>query len=248
MPAARPPDDGAVGDEPDPDRLAADRAAGHDSHAVATGRPRPDDPAWLRTLAAARDVIERISGVGGRCARYLVLVVFAVGLLNVLLRYVGRATQQTLVSNAWIDLQWQAYALLFLLGVGYGVREGVNPRVDFLSQRFPPRRAAAIDLVLHAGLLLPFCVFVMSVFWPYGATALGRRSGGTWPTWQVWQTWESSANPGGLPVGPIKALIVLGFALLALQIVAEIIKSSFVLLGRDDLARIEPGGIRPRVE
>ena len=165
-----------------------------------------------------------------------------------MLRYVGRATQQTLVTNAWVDLQWQGFALLFLLGIGYAVREGVNPRVDFLSQRFSPRRIALIDLVLHAGLLLPFLVFAISVFWPYGATALGRRSGGTWPTWQVWTVWEGSPNPGGLPVGPIKAVIVLGLVLLVLQIVAEIIKSVFVLLGRDDLARIDPGGIRPRVE
>lgn len=247
----------AVDRPPDDDRIAADApeaaallgtGTGHDAHAVATGGPRPDDPAWLRALAAVRTVIERISGFGGACARYLILVIFAVGLLNVVLRYVGRTTQQSLVSNAWVDLQWQAFALLFLLGVGYGVREGVNPRVDFLSQRFSPRRAAAIDLALHAGLLLPFCVFVMTVFWPYSATALGRRSGGTWSDWQVWLTWEGSPNPGGLPVGPIKALMLVAFVLLALQIIAEIIKSVFVLMGRDDLARIEAGGIRPRVE
>lgn len=248
MPADRPPDDDPSPDEPDGAALPADRSTTHDSHAVSTGSPRPDDPAWVRVLAAVRDVIERISGIGGRCARYLVLFVFAVGLLNVVLRYVGRAAQQTLVTNAWIDLQWQGFALLFLLGIGYGVREGVNPRVDFLSQRFSPRKAAAIDLVLHAGLLLPFCAFVLWVFWPYSATALGRRPDDTWSTWQVWLTWEGSANPGGLPAGPIKAVILLGLVLLALQIVAEIIKSVFVLLGRDDLARIEPGGIRPRVE
>jgi TRAP-type mannitol/chloroaromatic compound transport system permease small subunit len=248
MPAHRPPDDEPSPGDPDGAPLPADRSTSHDSHAVAIGEPRPDDPVWLRALAAVRVVIERISGIGGWCARYLVLFVFAIGLLNVVLRYAGRATQQTLVTNAWVDLQWQGFALLFLLGIGYAVREGVNPRVDFISQRFTPRRAAAIDLVLHAGLFLPFCVFALSVFWPYSATALGRRSGGTWPTWQVWTTWEGSANPGGLPAGPIKAVIVLGLVLLVLQIVAEIIKSVFVLLGRDDLARIDPGGIRPRVE
>jgi TRAP-type mannitol/chloroaromatic compound transport system permease small subunit len=248
MPDDRPPDDEPSPGPPDGPVLPADRSTSHDSHAVATGTPRPDDPLWLRALAAVRDVIERISGIGGWCARYLVLFVFAIGLLNVVLRYVGRATQQSLVTNVWVDLQWQGFALLFLLGIGYAVREGVNPRVDFLSQRFSPRRVAAIDLVLHAGLLLPFLVFALSVFWPYGTTALGRRSGGSWTTWQVWTVWEGSPNPGGLPVGPIKAVILLGLALLVLQIVAEIIKCVFVLLGRDDLARIDPGGIRPRVE
>lgn len=253
MPVDRRPDDEPAPGEPSPGEpdaavLPADRSTSHDSHAVAIGAPRPDDPAWLRALAAIRTIIERISGIGGWCARYLVLFVFAMGLLNVVLRYVGRATQQTLVTNAWVDLQWQGFALLFLLGIGYAVREGVNPRVDFLSQRFTPRRVAAIDLVLHVCLFLPFCVFALSVFWPYSATALGRRSDDTWSTWQVWTTWEGSANPGGLPAGPIKAVILLGLVLLVLQIVAEVIKSVFVLLGREDLARIDPGGIRPRVE
>ena len=208
----------------------------------------PGDPIPARILDWVRARIERIADAGGFVARYLVLVVFAVGILNVILRYWGRATDTTLVSNRWIDVQWQLFGVLFLVGFPYGIKEKVNPRVDFWHANFTARRKALIDFVLHTVLLLPYAIFGVRVVWPFAMSALGRRFDGTWPTWKVWTTWENSSNPNGLPVGPIKAMIVVGFVLFGLQVIAEMIKAGFVLAGLAGEELIEEPDVPVRIE
>ena len=66
--------------------------------------------------------------------------------------------------------------------------------------------------------------------------------------WQVWETWERSGDADQLPVGPIQAFILVGFILWALQIVAEIIKTGFIIIGRNDLAALEVADAPLRVE
>jgi TRAP-type mannitol/chloroaromatic compound transport system permease small subunit len=218
------------------------------------GEARPatgPDAAWVRMLDGIRRAIERVSGFGGAVAAYLVIAIFVIGILNVILRYFGRAQGTTLVSNLWVDAQWQLFGLLFLLGVGYGVREGVNPRVDFWYADFSERRKALIDLVGHTVLLLPFCWMAVQLMWPFGMAALGRRTtadGTSWGTWRVWEIWEKSNNPNGLPLGPIKFMMIIGFVLFGLQIVAEIIKRIFVLIGRTDLADLSTSSGIQRIE
>jgi TRAP-type mannitol/chloroaromatic compound transport system permease small subunit len=211
-------------------------------------RLHQDAPAFARALDLVRRVIERIADGGGWLARYLVIGVFVVGILNVILRYWGRATDSTLVSNLWVDAQWQMFALLFLVGFPYGIREKVNPRVDFWHAKYSPRRKALLDLVLHVCLLLPFCVMAVRVVWPFAMSALGRNFDGTWSTWKVWTTWEESSNPDGLPVGPIKAMLVVGFVLWGLQVIAEIIKAGFVLARLVDEDVVEEPDAPARIE
>lgn len=207
-----------------------------------------DAPAFARALDLVRRAIERIADGGGWLARYLVIGIFLVGILNVILRYWGRATDSTLVSNLWVDAQWQMFALLFLVGVPYGIKEKVNPRVDFWYIKYSPRRKALLDLVLHTCLLLPFCVMAVRVVWPFAMSALGRNFDGTWDTWKVWTTWEESSNPDGLPVGPIKAMLVVGFVLWGLQVIAEIIKAGFVLARLVDEDVVEEPEAPARIE
>jgi TRAP-type mannitol/chloroaromatic compound transport system permease small subunit len=205
-------------------------------------------PAVARVLDVVRRAIESIAGAAGWLARYLVIAIFVVGILNVILRYWGRATDSTIVSNLWIDAQWQMFALLFLVGFPYGIREKVNPRVDFWHVNYSPRRKALIDLVLHVCLLLPFCVLGVRVVWPFAMSALGRNFDGTWSTWKVWTTWEESSNPEGLPVGPIKAMLVVGFVLWGLQVIAEVIKAAFVLARLVDEDVVEEPDAPARIE
>ncbi|HWM21810.1 MAG TPA: TRAP transporter small permease subunit [Ilumatobacteraceae bacterium] len=211
-------------------------------------RLNDDAPAFARALDVVRRAIERIADGGGWLARYLVIAIFVVGILNVILRYWGRATDSTLVSNLWIDAQWQMFALLFLVGFPYGIKEKVNPRVDFWYSNYSPRRKALLDLVLHVCLLLPFCVMGVRVVWPFAMSALGRSFDGTWDTWKVWTTWEESSNPDGLPVGPIKAMLVVGFVLWGLQVIAEIIKAGFVLARLVDEDVVEEPDAPARIE
>ncbi|MGI9016520.1 MAG: TRAP transporter small permease subunit [Euzebya sp.] len=197
--------------------------------------PPPEFPLWARFLNGFRVGVDQIAEAGGWLAARLVAVIFVIGILNVVLRYYGRESSQTLVSNLYIDSQWQIYAVVFLIGFPYAMKHQLNPRVDFWHVNYSKRRKAAIDLVLHTVLFLPFTILAIRLTWPFAATAMGRGFDGTWSTWRVWEIWETSASPDGLALGPVKFLMVVGFTLLALQTLAEMIRNLLILQGHDEV-------------
>ena len=203
--------------------------------AVDTGQP-VNAPA--RALLAFRRVIERISDTAGWVSKWAVLAVFTVGIVNVTLRYLGRWTSQNLSSNRWLETQWYLFGIIFLFGFPYILKSQVNPRVDFWYTNFSLKRKALIDFVGHLLFLLPFTWLAMRILWDPLMTSWGRTASG-WNGWKVWDTWEKSPDPGGLPRAPIKSAILLGFVMLFLQTIAELIKTGFVLAGRSDLVEIK---------
>ena len=192
--------------------------------------------------------IEAVTSLTGKVSWVLVWVVFLLGLFNVVTRYVARFIETDIIIGEIFDLQWMVFGALFLLGLNYGVREGVNPRIDFWWADFSNKRKAKIDLVIHVFLFLPFLIMAMRVLWGWAMSGLGRSFDGTWSTWKVWEIWEQSTDAGGLPRGPIKLLILIGFFLMATQVVAEIIKQILVLIGREDLAGVAAYEAPLRVE
>lgn len=209
-------------------------------HGEATG--------FLRILQTIRMGVERITTITGSLSWVLAWVVFALGLFNVITRYVARFISKDIIIGEVFDLQWMVFGTLFLLALNYGVREGVNPRIDFWWAEFSPKRKAKIDFVIHVFLFLPFCWLALRILYPWTMTGLGRNFNGTWDTWRVWEIWEQSGDAGGLPRGPIKAIMLLGFFFLFAQIVAEMIKNIFVLIGRQDLANIAEQNAPARIE
>ncbi len=193
---------------------------------------------FLGLLYHIRVGIEAVTKFTGGIARALVWVVFLLGLFNVVTRYAGRYIQQDIFIGEIFDMQWMLFGAMVLLGLNYGVLEGVNPRIDFWWANFPMKTKAWIDLVLHTTLFLPFLVVSISLLWGYSLTAMGRSFDGSWSTWRVWEIWEQSTDAGGLPRGPVKFIMLLGFILMATQIVAEIIKQILVLRNREDLAGV----------
>jgi TRAP-type mannitol/chloroaromatic compound transport system permease small subunit len=191
-----------------------------------------------RALLALRRVIERISDAAGWVSKWAVLGVFTVGIVNVTLRYAGRWTSQNLSSNRWLETQWYLFGIIFLFGFPYILKTQVNPRVDFWYTNFSLKRKALIDFVGHLLFLLPFTWLAMRILWDPLLTSWGRTASG-WGSWRVWETWEQSPDPGGLPRAPIKSAILLGFVMLFLQTIAELIKTGFVLAGRSDLVEIK---------
>ena len=200
--------------------------------------PRPPGK-LVRTAASYVRVVERVSEFVGEVSKYLVIVVVVVGFLNVVLRYVGRATEQRLTSNVFIETQWYLYGIIFLLGFAYILKHQINVRVDFWYAEWPKKRKAWIDVIGHAVALIPFCVLALSVLWSPTLRSFGRRPDGTWPTWRVWEIWEQSPDPSGLPRAPIKAVIIVGFLLLLLQALAEMVKLWAIITDREHQLEVQ---------
>lgn len=200
-------------------------------------------------LDGVRRTIESLSSVGKSVAWVLAWVVFVVQFFNVVTRYSNNWFDADILFGEATSIAWQSFGLLFLLGVGYAVRDGVNPRIDFWWADFSKERKAWIDFLFHTLLLGPFIVMALRLVIPFAQTSLGRKRDGSWPSgWRVWETWEQSGDASQLPVGPIQAALVIGFTLWGLQVLAEVIKTGFVLAGRDDLGAIEASDAPLRVE
>ncbi|HEX9732167.1 MAG TPA: TRAP transporter small permease subunit [Thermoanaerobaculia bacterium] len=171
---------------------------------------------WLRISRA----LDRLSEWIGLGAGWLTLAMVLIGAYNAVVRKLGHTMGWTLSSNAYIELQWYLFSLVFLLGAAYALRRGAHVRVDVLYGRVGSRGRAWINLAGTVAFLIPFCVFVLWVSWPSV-----RNS---------WAVREVSPDPGGLPRYPIKTVILVAFALLLLQSVSEIVKQVAVLSGRAD--------------
>src|SRR3712207_2393407 len=177
--------------------------------------------------------MDRVSDVLGQVSQYLVLVLVLVGFGNVLLRYVGEAIGRRLTTNDLIEAQWYVYGMLFLLALPYVLRHQVNVRVDFWFTNQPMRRKALIDLVGHLIGLIPFALLGIAISLP-----AVRRS------WRIGET----TPEGGLPLAPIKTLILAAMVLLLLQALAEVVKLVVVLEGNDDLVELEEHDVPLRIE
>ena len=151
-----------------------------------------------------------MNGWIGRVVSYLTLAMVLVGAYNAIVRYLGRYIGLNLSSNAYIELQWYMFSLIFLLGAAYTLRRDGHVRVDVLYSRASPRTRAIVDIVGMVLFLIPFSLFVLWSSWPSV-----RNS---------WKVLEGSPDPGGLPRYPIKTVILVAFGLLLLQAIAEIVR------------------------
>lgn len=205
--------------------------------------PLGEPPRWLRPLLGYQRVVDRISERAGSISKYLVVLVVALGFVNAVLRYVGRFSGTRLTSNRYLELQWYLYAILFLVAFGYILKNGINVRVDFWYAEQSQRRQAWIDLIGHLIALIPFCVLALWVVWGPVLTSFGRGPRG-FTTWRVWEVWEQSPDPGGLPRAPIKMFLVIGFGILLLQALAELVKLVAELTGHGRHVRSSTAPLR----
>ena len=135
------------------------------------------------------------------------------------------------------------FGAIFLLVLPYILKHNINVRVDIFSQKLSKKRQALIEFSGHLIGLVPFCLVALWVNWDFALRSLFEK-GERWGTWKVWQIWEQSPDADGLPRGPIKALILLAFAFLLLQTVAELIRLGAVLAGKAEAETIErPPGL-----
>lgn len=160
--------------------------------------------------------LDRITGFAGRLTIWMSLLLVVVIIADVFIRYL---TSQT---AAWIpELEWHLFAILFLFGAGYTLKEDRHVRVDFFYSAFSPRKKAFVNSIGTFFMLLPFCVLVMATSIPFIHAS--------------WILGETSPDPGGLPARwLIKSAIPAGFALLFIAGLSAGLKSLYILFsGRD---------------
>ena len=177
-------------------------------------------------LAALIGWIDSLNARTAWLARWSVLLMLAIGLWNVLGRYIGSAIGINLSSNGLIEAQWYLFDVIFLLGMGWTLQKDGHVRVDVLQSRWSARRRNRQDLTGLLLLLLPFAFGVMAI-----SIAPALRS---------WSIGELSPDPGGLPRTWIKSLIPLGFLLLGLAGVAEACRLRRSLHDPDHTDRDDP--------
>ena len=206
--------------------------------------------AWHSGLNRLRIWIEAIPSFTLRITMVLAWAVFVLQFFNVITRYSNEYVEQDILIGEVVSLAWQSFGLMFLVAMNVGIRDGVNPRIDFWWINFSNKTKAALDFAMHTVLLLPFVFMSIRILQSYVASSLGRKAGsGEWPAgWRVWQSWEEAVDAGGLPVGPIKAFLLIGFGLFGLQLMAEVIKTGFVLIGREDYGAVVKRDTPQRIE
>ena len=165
-------------------------------------------------LALSRG-IDRFNELVGRWVSWLILLAVLVSAGNAIIRKAFNMS-----SNAWLELQWYLFGAAFLLAAAYTLRQNEHIRIDIVYGAFSRRTQHWIDLFGHVFFLMPFVILMISYFIPY--VGLSYRSG------------EMSANAGGLIIWPAKALLVIGFVLLGLQGISEIIKKIAIMRGDMD--------------
>ena len=143
----------------------------------------------------------------------LVAVIICAG--NALMRYIFNYS-----SNAWLEIQWYLYAAMFMLASAYTLRRDEHVRIDVVVGRLSRRTQVWIDLLGFLIFLLPICLLILWYGVPYALISI--------------ESGEMSSNAGGLIVWPAKILLPLGFALIILQGISEIIKRIAFLTGRSD--------------
>ncbi len=166
----------------------------------------------MQSLLRLAGVIDGISKVFGIIASLLVALSCLISALNALSRYLFNVS-----GNAYLEIQWQMFAGVFLLGAPWVLKVNEHVRVDLFYGAVPPRGKLWIDVLGILFFLFPACFIMleMSIPWAWASA----RSG------------EMSANAGGLPVWPVKLLLPLGFILLSLQGFAELIRRIAALRG-----------------
>ncbi len=159
----------------------------------------------------------------GRTIRWLVLASVLISAGNAIIRKVFNIS-----SNSFLEIQWYLFAGVFLLGAGFAFLRNVHVRIDFVSSKLSKRTNTLIDIAGIIVFLTPLCVIMVWLSWPLFYSA--------------WVSGEMSQNAGGLIRWPAYLLMPLGFGLLLLQALSELIKRVAFLRGlRDEPMSVEGG-------
>jgi len=166
-------------------------------------------------LSALLKLSRAIDGLNAWIGRWVIWLIFASTLISALNAVVRKAFDYS--SNAYLEVQWYLFAASFLLASAFTLLNNEHVRIDVIAARFSRRTQTWIDIFGFVFFLIPMCV---AVLWLGMPTVM-----------QAWHSGEMSQNAGGLIRWPVYAMMPLGFSLLLLQGLSELIKRVAFLMG-----------------
>jgi TRAP-type mannitol/chloroaromatic compound transport system permease small subunit len=166
----------------------------------------------LQSLLKLSRGIDAFTRWMGKRLAWLILVAVVVSALNAIVRKTFDTS-----SNSWLELQWVLFSIVFLLCSSWTLLDNEHIRIDIVNNMMPKQVRNSIDLIGHVFFLLPLTIIMIITGGPFFMRSVEIN--------------EQSGNAGGLPQWPAKSLIIIGFTLLLVQGISELIKRIAVMRG-----------------
>jgi TRAP-type mannitol/chloroaromatic compound transport system permease small subunit len=166
----------------------------------------------MKLLLGLSRAIDTLNEHVGRFTYWLILAAVLISAGNAVVRYTVNMS-----SNAWLEIQWYLFSFVFLFCAGYTLLHNQHVRIDVISGQLSGRARAWIDIFGTIFFLMPMAIAIMWLSWPVFLDAYRSN--------------EVSTNAGGLTVWPGRLMLPVGFFLLILQGLSELIKRIAFLRG-----------------
>ena len=166
----------------------------------------------MGALLKLSKLIDAINEGIGKIVIWLILAAVVISAGNAMMRKAF-----DIGSNAFLEIQWYLFAAVFMLGSGYVWLRNAHVRIDFISSNLSKRTNTIIDILGMLIFTIPLSIILIKLSWPVFERA--------------WVSGEMSQNAGGLIRWPVQLLIPLGFSILLVQCVSELIKRFAFLTG-----------------
>ena len=183
----------------------------------------------MSSLLSFSRFIDAINEKIGLAISWALLLAVLICSGNALVRYIFNTS-----SNAWLEIQWYLFGAIFLLASAYTLKRNEHVRIDVVVGRFSKRTQVWIDLFGFIFFLLPATLLILYFSIPFAYESIRNQ--------------EVSSNAGGLIIWPAKTLIPVGFFLLTLQGISELIKRIGFLMGLVDASEFEKQAATPEEE
>jgi TRAP-type mannitol/chloroaromatic compound transport system permease small subunit len=163
-------------------------------------------------LLSLSRMIDRMNERIGQLFYWLILLMVLISAANAVVRKLFNYS-----SNGLLEIQWYLFSAVFLLLAGYTLLRNEHVRIDVIAGRLSKRAQTWVDILGTLFFLLPMAILLMWLSWPIFV--------------DTWERNEISTNAGGLIIWPARLLVPIGFALLVLQGISELIKRVAFLQG-----------------
>ncbi|MCK1420348.1 TRAP transporter small permease subunit [Bradyrhizobium sp. 180] len=166
----------------------------------------------MQALLKLSSRIDAFTRWTGKRLAWLIVLAVIISAVNAVIRKTFDTS-----SNSWLELQWVLFSIVFLLCSSWTLLDNEHIRIDIVNNALPKTARNVIDVIGHLFFLIPLCVVMIITGVPFFQRSFHIN--------------EQSGNAGGLPQWPAKALIMIGFALLLVQGISELIKRMAVMRG-----------------